>query len=110
MFHGTHFWTGERIEHTIVTHGDTIIDGDGVELGGITAHLLNLLTDYLTNLMEVGMTGHELCKRVHNGNNRLAKLFLFHTCGHPKGTGAGHSSTFCADCTSQLMFHILVKF
>jgi hypothetical protein len=56
--------------------------------------------------MQMRMTRHELRKRVHDGNNRLAELFVFHTCSDPQGAGASHTSTLRADCTSQLMFII----
>ena len=97
---GNNITAGQRIEHTVMTHGNTIVNGNGIELCRIAAQLLNLLTDNLTDLMEVGMTRHKLRERVHNGNNGLAKLFVFHTCGHPERTGSGHSPTLGADCTS----------
>ena len=98
IFHavGNDVTAGQRIKHAVVTHGNTIVNGNGIELCRIAAHLLNFLTDNLTNLMEVGMTRHKLRERVHNGNNRLAKLFVFHACSHPKRTGTGHSPTFRA--------------
>ena len=90
-----------------MTHGNTIVNSYGIELGSIAAHLLDFLTYNLPNLMQVGMTRNELGKRVDNGNNRFAKLLMFHTCSHPQGTGSGHSSTFCAYSTTQWMFHIV---
>ena len=96
---------GQGVEHTVVAHCNAVVDGNGVELSGIAAQLLNLLTYHLTNLMQMGMARHELSKRVYDGNNRLAKLLLFHSCGHPKGTGSSHTPTLCADAASQLMFH-----
>ena len=33
-----------------------------------------------------------------------------HTRGNPQGAGSRHSSTFCANTASQLMFHILISF
>ena len=64
-------------------HGNTVIDGNGIELGGKTAHLLNLSLDNLTNFMQMRMPRHKLGERVDDSDDRLAKLFLFHTCGHP---------------------------
>ena len=52
----------QRIEHAIMTHSYTIVDGNGIELCGIAAHLLYLFAYYLTNLMQMGMTWHELRK------------------------------------------------
>ena len=102
IFHavGNDITGGQRIEHAVMTHSDTIVDGYGVEFRCITAHLLNLFTDNLTNLMQMCMTRYELCERIHNGDNRLTELFMFHTCGHPQSTGASHPSAFSTDSTS----------
>ncbi len=43
-----------------MSHCDTVVDGDGIELGGITAHCLYLLLYNLTYLMEMGVSGNEL--------------------------------------------------
>ena len=43
-----------------MTHSDTVVDGDGIELGSIAAHLLNLLTHNLSCLMQMGVTRNEL--------------------------------------------------
>ena len=88
-----------------MSHRDTIINGDGVKLGRITTHTLNLFPDDLSDLMKMRMTGNKLCKRIDHSNDRLTKLFLFHTGGYPQSTGTSHSSTFCAYSTPQLMFH-----
>ena len=45
-----------------MTHRDTVVDGDGIEFCSVAAHLLNLLTDNLSNLVEMGMTWYELCE------------------------------------------------
>ena len=93
-----------------MSHGNTIVNGNGIELSSITAHLLNLLTDYLTNLVQMGMTRYKLRERVDNSNNRLAKLLVFHTSGHPQGAGTSHSPTFRAHSTTQWMFHICLVY
>ena len=74
---------GQRVEHAVVAHGNTVVDGDGIKLSSIAAHLLNLFTNNLANFMQVRMTWHKLRERIDNGNNRLAKLLLFHTGGYP---------------------------
>ena len=43
-----------------MSHGDTVIDGDGVELSRITAHLLNLFPYNLSDLMQMRMSWHKL--------------------------------------------------
>ena len=66
-----------------MAHGNTIVNGYGVELGSIAAHLLYLLTDNLSNLMQMGMARYKLSERVDNGYDGFAKLFPLHSCGHP---------------------------
>ncbi len=41
-------------------HGDTVVNGDGVELGGETTLPLYLLLDHLAYLVEMGMAGDKL--------------------------------------------------
>ena len=53
---------GQRIEHTIMSHRDTIVNGNGIELSGIAAHLFNLFTDNLSYLVQMGMTRYKLGK------------------------------------------------
>ena len=91
-------------------HRDTVVNGNGIELSGIAAHLLDFFTYYLTNLVQMRMTWHKLRERVDNGNNRFAKLLMFHTRGHPECSGASHTATFCANTASQLMFHRIFVF
>ena len=83
-----------------MTHCNTIIDGDSIEFCCETTHLLYLGLHDLTYLMQMSMTWHKLCKRVDDSNNRFAKLFMLHACGHPESAGASHSSSFSAYCTS----------
>jgi hypothetical protein len=59
--------------------------------------------------MQMGVTWYKLGERIDNGDDRLAKLFLLHACGHPEGTRPSHSSAFSADGTSQLMLVIHIS-
>ena len=45
-----------------MAHSDTVVDGDGVELGCKTALLLDKLLDVLSYLVQMNVTGHHLCK------------------------------------------------
>ena len=78
IFHavGDNVTRRQRIEHTIVTHRDAVVDGDGIELCGITAHLLYLFTHNLTDLVEMGMTRNKLGEGVDDGDDRLAELLV----------------------------------
>ena len=43
-----------------MSHRDAVVDGDSIELSGIAAHLLDLLPDDLSYLVQVGMSGDKL--------------------------------------------------
>ena len=83
---------GQRIEHAVVAHGDAIIDGDGIELLGDTARLLDFGRDQLPDILEVHVAGNKLSKGVDHGNDRLAEVAVLHAGGAPKRAGAGHVS------------------
>ena len=83
-----------------MTHSNAVVDGNGVELGSIAAHLLDLFADNLTNLMQMGMPRDKLCERIDDGYNGLSKLLLLHARCHPEGAGAGHTATFSANGTA----------
>ena len=83
-----------------MSHGNTVVDGNGIELSGIEAHFLYFFTDNLTDFMQVCMTRHKLSERIDNGNNRFAELLAFHTCGHPECSGTSHASALCTYCTT----------
>ena len=51
---------GERVEHTVVTHSDTVVDGYGVELGCEATLLLDEFLYILTYLVKVHVTGYHL--------------------------------------------------
>ena len=93
-----------------MSHGDTVVDGDGIEFGGIAAHGLYLLLDDLSDFMQMGMSRHKLGERIDHCDDGFAELFTLHTCGDPECSGSCHSSSFRADCTSQLVFHICIFF
>ena len=88
------------IEHTIMSHGNAVVDGYGVKLSSITAHLLYFCFHYLTCLMQMGVTWNKLGERVDYRNDRFAKLLTLHAVGNPQSTCSSHTATFCADCTT----------
>jgi hypothetical protein len=88
-----------------MSHGDAIVNGYGVKLGSVAAKLLDFSLDNLSDLMKMSVTRDELCKRVYNGNDWLAKLFSFHAVGYPKSTCSCHAAAFCADRTAEFVFH-----
>ena len=89
-----------------MTHGDTIVDGYGIELGCIATQCFNLAFHDLANLMQVCVAWYELCEGVGNGNDRLPHHFALHAVGNPKCAGARHAATLSAGSTSKWMFHV----
>ena len=73
----------QRIEHTIMSHSNSVVDGDSVKLGRIASHALNLLAHYLSNFMQMCMTWNKLRERVDHSNNWFSKLFALHSRSHP---------------------------
>src|SRR5690606_8589042 len=76
VFHavGDQFARGQRVEHAAVTHGDTVVYGDGVELFGHTAGRFDFARDHLAQILEVHMARHELGEGVDHGDDGLAEV------------------------------------
>ena len=87
---GDQFARRQRIEHTVMAHGDAVIDRDRVELLGDPARSLDLARDELAEVLEVDVARHELGEGVDHGDNRLAEIGILHACGAPEPAGAGH--------------------
>ena len=86
----------QRIEHTVVSHSNTVVNRNRVELGCKATQLLDLSLHQLTHLVQMHMSGYELRKRIDNSDDRLPKLFFLHAIGTPQGTRTCHSAAFCA--------------
>jgi len=72
---------GQRVQHTAMPHGNTVINGNGVELGSKAAALFNFGFHALPDLVQVHMPGYKLRKRVSYGDNGLAHLLGLHAVG-----------------------------
>ncbi len=81
---------GERVQHPVVAHRDAIIDGDRVEFFGDAARCLNLTGHQLAEVFEVDVARHELGEAVHDGDDRLAEVAVFHARGPPQAARACH--------------------
>ena len=88
---------GQGVKHTVMAHGNAVVNGNGIELCGIAAKALYFAFHNLACLMEMGVARHKLGKRIDYGNNGLAKLFSLHAIGHPQGTSSCHTAAFSAD-------------
>ncbi len=59
---GDNVTTWKRIQHSIMPHGDAIINGYRVKFGRIAPQSLNLLFYNLSGLMQVGVSRYKLCE------------------------------------------------
>ena len=100
----------ERIQHAVVAHSYSVVDGYGIEFGGKAAEAFYLFLYNLSGIMQVGMTRNKLGKRVYNGYHRTAHLFLRHAVRSPESPGAGHSSAFCRGVAAKWMCHYILSF
>ena len=88
-----------------MSHGDTIIDGNGIELSSKIASLLEDLLHLLSDMVQVGMTGNKLGERVGNAKNRFPKLTLFHPVGTPEAPCSRHSASHGTRIAAVLDLH-----
>ena len=90
----------QRIQHPVMPHRDSVVDGNGIKFCRKASQLLNFCLDLLTDFMQVSMPWYKLCKRIHDGDNRFSHHFLFHSIGHPQCSGTCHAATFRAHRTT----------
>src|SRR5690554_1914530 len=74
---------GQGIQHAVVSHSDAVVDGDGVEFRSKAALLFNQFFNVLTDLVQVGVTGHKLGEGIDHRNQGAAHLFVLHSVGPP---------------------------
>jgi len=92
VFHtvGDNIARGQRIEHSVVPHGNTVVNGDCVEFGGKKSLPLNERFDLLADGMKVGVPRNKLGEGIHHGNHRFSHLFLRHPVGAPQAASPRH--------------------
>ena len=52
----------KRIEHSVVSHSDTIVNGNRIEFGSKATQLFNLRFYLLPDLIQMDMAGYKLGK------------------------------------------------
>ena len=97
---------GQAIEHAIVTHGDAIIDRNGVEFFGDTARVFNFARDQLSQIFKMDVPRHELRERVNDGNDGFLKVTVFHAGCTPQGTCSCHIAAG-GGCSRAILRHQL---
>lgn len=79
---------GQRIEHTVMPHGDPVVDGDGIELGGKATQGFHFGLDDLPHPVQMHVPGDELGKRIGDRDDRrpICSFFMplaFHSARAP---------------------------
>ena len=77
-----------------MTHRDTVIDRNGVELFGDTTGRFDFTRDQLAQIFQMHMARYELGEGVYHGDDGLTEITLFHAGGTPQGTGTRHIAAF----------------
>ena len=77
-----------------MSHCDTVVNGDGVELGGETSLLLDKLLDVLSYLVQMYVARNHLCKRVGNADYGHTHLLLLHSVCAPQASCSSHTTTY----------------
>ncbi len=101
---GNNISRGQAVEHAVVAHSDSIIDGDRIELLGNTARGFDFSGHELSHVFEVHMARNKLRERVHYGNNRFFKIAVGHAGSAPQGSGTGHVAA-CGRCFGSVLGH-----
>ena len=91
-----------------MAHGDTVVDGDGVELRSEAPEGFDALFDILSDLVQVHMPRYELGERIGDADDRPAELFFAHAVGAPEAPGSRHPAARRRDGASECVFHLSV--
>ncbi len=97
---GDQFAGRQGIEHAVMAHGNSVVDGDRIEFGCKAARFVDNFLHMLTDFMEMDMAGHQLGERIDDRDNRPAELLFFHAVGPPEAAGSCHSSSLGGCCTA----------
>ena len=85
-----------------MTHGDAVVDRNGVKLTCDTSCLRNLGSHQVAEILEVHMAWHKLGIGVGDSNHWLIEIIIFHTRSAPQRSGSGHIATLCGSVRSVL--------
>ena len=62
-----------------MTHGDAVVNSNGVEFFSNSAGRLNFSGDHLTEILEMNMSRHELGKGIGDRDNWLFEIIVCHS-------------------------------
>ncbi len=87
---------GQRVAHADVTHRNTIIDADGVELKRYAACLADRFLYHFAEILQVHVPGNDVYIRVTYGDKRFVHIFIAHPGGSEQ-TAMRRSVGACLD-------------
>ena len=92
----------QGIEHAVVAHGNTVIDGNGVEFFCDTASFFNGLLDDVAHIFEVDVSRYEVRVGVGDGDDRFTEIGVFDASGTPEGARSRGITSACRLSRSEL--------
>jgi hypothetical protein len=81
---------GKAVEHPVVAHGNSVVDGDRIEFLGDSAGCLDLGRNQLAEVLQMHMARHELGEGIRDRDDRLAEISVFHAGRAPEAASACH--------------------
>ena len=102
---GNQFAGREGIKHPLMTHSDTVINSNRVELFGNAPGLDNRIRNQFAHVAQVNVTWNELGEGVDDSNDRLTKVIVTHTRCAPQGASASHVAAGCGSCRTERPWH-----
>ena len=78
---GNDFPTGEGVFHSVVSHGDTVANTDGVENERNAASLPDAFLNELGNIIEMHMSRHDVHMGTDDGDEGFAEIFFIDAAG-----------------------------
>lgn len=88
-----------------MTHSDTVINSNRVELFGNAPGLDNRIRNKFAHVAQVNVTWNELGEGVDDSNDRLTKVIVTHTRCTPQGASASHVAAGCGSCRTERPWH-----
>ena len=64
----------QRVAHPVVSHGDAVVDADGIELEWNSARLTHRVLHHSAELLQVNVAGNDVHVGVAHGDERLVEI------------------------------------
>ena len=84
-----------------MSHGDSVVHCDGVELDSIATTGVDDLLDSLANLVKVDVSRDELGEGIGDRDDGFLKILRLHSGGTPEGPGSSHTAPLSRDAAAE---------